>query len=90
MRALNAGSLNPSACARSRAGLHSIDSARSTAAASEPALASAKCTPVSPSTTVSSAPPAANAIAGHPDAFASSGVIPKSSSPGRMNPRAVA
>ena len=45
---------------------------------------SANSTPVSPSFTVSSAPPRARAIVGHPHACASTGTRPKSSSPGMI------
>jgi len=51
------------------------------AAAIAAAIAAALCRwkkrPVTPSTTVSSAPPAANAITGRPADIASSGVMPK-------------
>jgi hypothetical protein len=50
-------------------------------------VGSRKNTPVTPSTTVSRAPPAAKAITGRPAAMASTGAIPKSSTPGKMNAR---
>ena len=59
---------------------------RSTASAIASAKASADgsstSTPVSPSLTVSSAPPRPSATTGRPQACASSGTMPKSSSPG--------
>ena len=44
-------------------------------------------TPVSPATTVSSAPPRPSATTGRPHACASSGTMPKSSSPGSSDDR---
>ena len=46
--------------------------------------------PVSPATTVSSAPPRPSATTGRPHACASSGTMPKSSSPGRSDDRGAA
>ncbi len=47
-----------------------------------PAISDGTSTPVTPSTTVSSAPPRPSATTGRPQAWASTGTMPKSSSPG--------
>ena len=47
-------------------------------------VCSLKNTPVSPGTTVSRAPPLAYAMTGLPEAWASTGTMPKSSSPGNI------
>src|SRR5688572_19089978 len=56
---------------------------RSIAAVSDSTSGSANSTPFSPSCTVSSAPPRPSATTGRPHACASTGTIPKSSSPGK-------
>ena len=54
-------------------------------AASASGDSEATSTPVTPSTTVSSAPPRASATTGRPHACASTGTMPKSSSPGQQD-----
>ncbi len=78
------------AAARSRAGSNTRRSSRSTAAASASGVGSAKSTPVSPSRTESSEPPAAKATTGRPAARASTGTMPKSSSAGWTTARQAA
>ena len=67
--------------------LSSIDSNRSIAAASASSVWRWKKVPLTPSTTVSSAPPEPKAMTGRPEAIASSGTMPKSSSPGNSSAR---
>jgi hypothetical protein len=76
-----------SARARSVRVLKRSPGSESTAARSAAAVGSWKSTPVSPWTTVSAPPPSPKATAGLPQAMASSGTIPKSSTPGMSTAR---
>ena len=87
IREAKTGAPNFSACRRSRERSHFNVSNCSIADTNEAGVCSSKKRPVSPSTTVSMAPPARKAITGRPAAFISSGVIPKSSSPGKTKAR---
>src|SRR5262249_3346429 len=72
--------LKRSACARIRCASNRRLTALPIALANASAVSSPTSTPVSPSTTVSVAPPRPRATTGQPHACASSGTIPKSSS----------
>src|ERR1051326_645954 len=79
---------NVAACARIAARSQPRASASATALPSASTVASLKKIPVVPSVTESSTPPSPYATTGVPSAIASSGVIPKSSTPGRIRLRA--
>src|SRR5262245_52872124 len=74
--------LKRSACARIAAESHEVCVARAIASANAGADPSSTRMPVVPGTTVSTAPPRPRATTGVPHACASTGTMPKSSSPG--------
>src|SRR5688572_14683524 len=73
---------NASACRRIAAESNASGLKDVIAAANASTDASSTSTPVTPGMTVSSAPPRPSAMTGRPQAMASTGAIPKSSSPG--------
>ena len=83
---MKTGRSKVAACAR-RGPDPTYASSRSSAAAMDSAVGSLKKTPVSPSPHRLEAPPPRHATTGRPEALASSGTSPKSSSPAKITPR---